>query len=325
VPEARTVIRPLIAPVWNLEHLQSHLQGVIDLELWTIPYYMAAMYSIRDPATREYQALQDVVHQEMFHVQLVSNVANSFGLQPTFTAPVYGTAVPHVDFSLDQPNPTSTYTPFSAAIGPLDADRVNTMCLVEYPQWNTQRQPDLRPDISQYGSIAEFYAAVREGMYQFRHTTLGGINQIDEFRLFYNELQDQTVTLDNVDGYRQAITLIQVIIDQGEGESQGDTAVAPHHRNTADGFDESWSHFKKFTRIRGERAFPETYHAVADPPAGSAGAEAQARLVRDFGTFLDILTAMFGGRDYSDFGPVMAKLGAAILSCWQRGAIPRFS
>jgi hypothetical protein len=143
--------------------------------------------------------------------------------------------------------------------------------------------------------------------------------------LFYNDLSDQTVTLDGVDGYRQAIALIAVIIDQGEGESQGDTAVAPHHRNTADGFHENWSHFKKFSRIRGERDFPETYEAVADPPAGSPGAQAQTRLVRDFGDFLEILTAMFGGRDYSDFGPVMAKLGAAILSCWQRGAIPRFS
>jgi hypothetical protein len=33
------------------DSFDAHLQAAVDLELWTIPFYMAAMYSIQDPAT----------------------------------------------------------------------------------------------------------------------------------------------------------------------------------------------------------------------------------------------------------------------------------
>jgi Ferritin-like len=319
------MMHPRVAPTWDIASLRSHLQKVIDLELWTIPYYMAAMYSIKDPTTREYRTLLGVVHQEMLHVQLAANIANSFDLRPAFAAPEYGTTVPHVNFSIDEPNPISTYTPFSAAIGPLDGTRINTMCLIEYPDWNTQRQPDLRPNQDKYGSIAEFYAAVREGMRQHLDAIRGGVNQVDEFRAYYDQLPTQTVTLGGAGGYLQAVSLISVITDQGEGESRGDTPVAPAHRNTADGFDETWSHFKKFSRIRADGTLPDVYQGAPDPPAGSAGAVAQARLVRHFGLFLDSLESLFGGGDTSGFGPRMAQIGGDILTCWQRGAVPRFA
>jgi hypothetical protein len=320
------MMRPRIAPPWGLDDLRSHLQGLVDLELWTIPYYMSAMYSIKDPTAREYRTLLDIVHQEMLHVQLACNIANSFGQQPKFAVPEYGAAtVPHVNFRLDDPNPTATYTPYDAAIGPLDATRLNTMCLIEYPEWNTARQPDLRPDQSDYGSIAEFYAAVREGMHQLRDEIRGGVNQIDEFGLYYDRLPSLTVSFDGADGHLQAVALISVIIDQGEGDSRGDTPVIPDHRNTADGYDESWSHFKKFSHIRAAGALPEVYHGAPQPPAGSPGAQAQERLVRHFRDFLRTLESMFAGQDSSSLGPTMAQVGGDILACWQRGALPRFS
>ena len=311
---------------WNLAHLQSHLQGVVDLEVWTIPYYMSAMYSVKDPASEAYLLIQDVVHEEMLHVQLASNIANAFGLQPRFVPPVYhGSNVPHVEFSLDVPNPTETYTPYTAEIGPLDMERVNTMCLIEYPEWRTERQPDLRENHADYGSIAEFYAAVCVGMYELRGELRGGVNQVDEFRFFYNDLGDQTVDYDGGDGYRQAISLVDVITDQGEGQSEGDTAVAPEHQNTADGFKEGWSHFKRFSTIRELRTLPATYSGVADPPAGSPGRLAQEVLIADFAAFLETLESLFSGRAPAEFGVQMAKIGGDILTCWERGAIPRFS
>lgn len=313
-------------PTWDLGHLQDHLQGVVALELWTVPYYMAAMYSIKDPASEAYQLIQDVVHEEMLHIQLASNIANSFGLEPRFEPPLYqGRNVPHLDFSLDTPNPTDTYTPFSAEIGSLDVERVNTMCLIEYPEWSTERQPDLREDAEEYGSIAEFYDAVRAGMYELRGQLRGGVNQVDEFRFFYDEFPHQTIDFDGDEGYLQALSLIDLITDQGEGQSEGDTAVAPEHRNTADGFQESWSHFRKFRFTRELRALPETYSAVAEPPAGSAGHRAQETLVADFAAFMRTLESLFSGRRPVEFGVQMAKIGGDILTCWQRGAVPRFS
>lgn len=312
-------------PAWTLPHLHAHLQDVVDLEVWTVPYYMAAMYSIKDRTSDAYQLIQDVIHEEMLHVQLASNIANAFGLSPRFVPPVYGgPAVPHVDFSLDVPNPTEEYAPFTTAIGPLDLPRVNTMCLIEYPEWSTERQPDLRDDHDQYGSIAEFYAALRVGMYELREHLRGGLNQVDEFRRYYNDFPHQTIEHDADQGYVEAIRLVDLITDQGEGQSQGDTEVAVQHQNTADGFEESWSHFRRFTTIRGH-ALPETYDAVPDPPPGSPGHRAQEILVRDFAAFMETLEALFGGRRPDGFGVRMAKIGADVLTCWQRGAVPRFS
>jgi hypothetical protein len=320
------VAKAIAAPTWDLAHLQAHMQGVVDLELWTIPYYMSAMYSIEDPASATYALIQDIVHEEMLHVQLASNIANASGLQPCFRPPAYqGRTVPHIDFALDKPNPTQEYTPFSAEIGPLDLERLNTMCLIEYPLWDTERQPDLRQDQDQYGSIAEFYDAVRSGLYVLRGQLRGGVNQVDEFRFFYNDFPDPRIDFDGDDGYLQAVGLIDFITDQGEGQSAGDTAVAVEHQNTADGVHESWSHFKKFSTIRALGSLPATYHGVADPPAGSPGHRAQERLVADFAAFLQTLESLFSGRESTEFGVQMAKLGGDILTCWQRGAIPRFS
>lgn len=315
-----------VPPVWTLSELYTHLQGVVDLELWTIPFYLSVMYSIKDPSSVAYRQIQSSVYQEMLHAQLASNIANAFGYSPKFTAPVYvGTDVPHVDFSLDEPNPTELFTPFSAEIGPLDQMRINTMCLVEYPEWDTQRQPDLRPDITSYGSIGEFYAAVGWGIGELREHLRGGLNQVDQFPGFYNNFPQRTITEDGTDGYKQALALMGLIVDQGEGQTQDDAYISVAHRNTADGFDERWPHYHKFASIRNAREFPATFTGEVHPAPGSPGDKAQQTLVKDFAAFLDTLDRLFGGRPAGEFGPLMAKLGGDILTCWQRNAVPRFS
>jgi hypothetical protein len=313
-------------PKWDMRHLRPHLQGVVDLEFWTIPYYLTTMYSIKDPTSEAYKLIQAVVYQEMLHAQLASNVANSFGYSPTFDAPVYqGTNVPHINFSLDVPNPTEIYTPFSAELGPLDQTRVNTMCLIEYPEWDTHRQPDLNEDHSEYGSIAEFYDAVRWGVAELRHHLRGGVNQVNEFQNFYANSPPQIITLDGDRGYQQAMTLFDIIVDQGEGQTEDNTEIPTVYQNTADGYQDSWDHFQKFNYIREMRQLPATYSGVANPEPGSPGHKAQLTLLKDFAAFRQVLESLFSGGDPEAFGPLMAKLGGDVLTCWQRGAIPRFS
>ena len=314
--------------VWNHTHLHEHLQGVVDLELWTIPYYLTVMSSIKDPASDAYRLIQTVVHQEMLHAQLASNIANAYGLRPRFTTPTYaGAAVPHINFALDEPNPTDLFHPYSAELGPLDDTRINTMCLIEYPEWQTQRQPDLREDQEEYGSIGEFYDAVRDGMRELRHLVRGGINQIEHFGGFYPDLAPLTITADGDAGFRQASALVDVITDQGEGQTEAVETVPVEMQNTADGMQESWPHYKKFEFIRQSSARPATYTGVRDPEPGTPGHQAQQILIRDFAAFLATLTEMFSGGQQSSvaFGVQMAKLGGDVLTCWHRNAIPKFS
>lgn len=308
----------------SLEHLHAHLQDAIAFEFWTIPYYLSAMYSIRDPTSEAYQLIQSIVNQEMLHTQLVCNLANAFGCSPKFSAPVYGgSQIPHLDFTLDDPNPALLFTPFSTEIGPLDRERVNTMCLIEYPQWRSRNQSKLQEDRTQYGSVGEFYAAISTGITELRNHIVGNARQVDFFGAYYNNLTTTTITKSGIEGYRQAIELLHVIVEQGEGQTRGDADIRPAYRNTADGVYDSWPHFRKLMQIRETQPYPEIY--AADPEPDAAGREAQTILMRDFAKFIKLLNALFQGDRYQGFGALMAKLGGAILNCWRRNAVPRFS
>jgi Ferritin-like len=310
-------------PKWTLERLHAHLQDAIDLELWTIPYYLSAMYSIRDPASDAYQLIQSIVYEEMLHAQLACNLMNAFGGVPRVVVPVYGgPQIPHLDFSLDHPNPTQFFTPYSTEIGPLDQERINTMCLIEYPQWPSPPPPDVPLDRTAYGSIGEFYAAIRVGIEALRDHLSGSVRQVDFFSSFYNKLSATTITADGAEGYLQAIELLNALVEQGEGKSSGDTDVPAQYRNTADGFKEGWAHYRKLVYIR-DMPHPATF--VPDREPGPAGRKAQQLLIRDFATFTRLLNDVFQGRPYPQFGAVMAKLGGQILSCWQHNAVPKFS
>ncbi len=320
----RTLATPL---TWNKPLLYQHLQGAMDLELWTIPYYLTVLYSIKDVSSVPYRLIQSAVYQEMLHVQLVSNIANAYGYSPTLTIPVYqGTAVPHLDFNLDTPNPTEEFNPYSAELGPLDATRINTMCLIEYPQWLTEREPDLSDTQQKYGSIGEFYAALRNGMAELRQHVQGGVRQMDEFGPFYQKAGNLTVSEYGDAGFRQALTLTDIIMDQGEGQTEANETVTAPYQSTADSFHNAWSHFQKFDYVRCLPQCPDTYSGQANPAKDTPGYAAQQILIRDFASFLGTLNGIFRGEQIPPaFGVQMAKLGGDVLSCWQHNAIPRFS
>lgn len=332
-----------ILPVWDLPHLQRHLQSAVDLEFWTIPFYMSAMYSIKDPSDEALQLIQAVVNEEMLHVQLAANVANAYASEDfkvTITPPDYSGTIPHIEFDLDKPNPAGPgglFYPYSAEIGALDEARVNAMCLIEYPEWkNHERQRDrnhLRQEVTDYGSIGQFYRAVRLGMSGLAKEhkyPRGGVGQVRFFQRNYQNAALLSVDHDGEKGYEEALTLLDIIVSQGEGDRPSERDVPTMFRNTADDADANLDHYDKFLvvrdRIRNPDTAPATYAGVAEPPKESAGRQAQETLVGDFKTLCDCLTVLFqGGNPPDDFAPVMYKVGAAISNCWKNGAIPRFS
>ena len=94
------------------------IQTAVNVELFTIPLYMTALYSIRGtypapsdgqntwpglrpdptastPSQRAFNAIFSVYVQEMLHLQLAGNIASAMGLPPALEAPVYdGTTLP---------------------------------------------------------------------------------------------------------------------------------------------------------------------------------------------------------------------------------------
>lgn len=320
---------------WTLDALQEHLQFAIDLELWTIPYYLTALFSVKDPASEAVQLIRTIANQEMLHLQLAANVANAYGGVVSLTPPVYGQGVPHIDFSLDEPDPTKIFSPNSSDLGPLDETRLNTMCLVEYPDW--QGKTNLDPDATEYGSIGDFYHSVAIGAEELRRHIVGGRNQLNVFSQFYPGLTTPTVTRDGEYGWPQVQSIINTIVTQGEGRLSPDMAphkltklppwlrilsafIPPELQNQADDLRPQADHFKKFIYIKGTR-LPETWTAGPITPAGEA---AQERLRCNFAELCNILQAEMRG-EAGEFSPVMFQIGGDIVSCWKHGAVPSFS
>jgi hypothetical protein len=324
-------------PKWTLEQLQQHLQAAVDLEFWTIPFYLSAMYSIKDAGDPAYQTILSVVNQEMLHVQLAANLANAYGLSPNFPVPIYQNGyIPHLDFDLDTPNPELEFPAHSSEIGPFDQARLDTMCLIEYPMWMGEEEPTPGPEYTEYGSIGEFYQSVSVGAAQLA-ACIRPVNQVNLFQRFYNHFKGMTITQAGVHGLPEVVNIVTGICEQGEGRTGGGKrnatkapepwakhSISPRYRNTADDTDPSWTHFQKFMSLWRSGHFPATYQGNPVPGPGSAGAKAQQVLVENFTAFRTMLDALFANGHPINFAVEMDRLGGAILNCWKNGATPCF-
>jgi len=321
---------------WTIDNLKTHLQAAVDLEFWTIPFYMASMYSIVDPSAEAYQLIQSIVYQEMLHVQLAANVANAYGVDKvTFDQPVYGEcSIPHLKPSKDDvdgshPDPTLEFHPWSSEIGPLDVERINAMCIIEFPEWGPLPPGELNQNVDDYGSIGEFYQAVTFGAAQHksdinREGIEGGRRQVDWFAGYYADIKHMQVTRSGKKGWKQVKQLIETIVEQGEGQSDRHSEIPPQLRNTADDPAAVLDHFDKFIAIREGGDLPAVYPAVVTPE-NEAQQDALCVLQENFRQFRATLESLFCGEHPEDFTRRMATLGGNILTCWQRGVVPAFT
>ena len=78
-----------IPPIHTLESLYQHLQWAIEVEHFTIPPYLCALYSIpeRGDNVESARIIQSVVMEEMLHMTLVANIMNAVGATPIVNKP----------------------------------------------------------------------------------------------------------------------------------------------------------------------------------------------------------------------------------------------
>ncbi|WP_065204203.1 ferritin-like domain-containing protein [Shewanella woodyi] len=312
---------------WATAHFNTHLQGAVDLELWTIPYYMSAMYSIKDRSSDAYQLIRTVINQEMLHLQSAANIANAYGLSPKITPPTYEkNKIPHLNMSFNPSSITEPYMNHSFDIGPLDVERVNGMCLVELPDYGvTDEELILETIIDQYSSIGAFYRALSFGAKALKSDIKGGVRQVDAFSAFYRNMPNMTITESGELGINQVDLLIELITDQGEGQCKDGIEVPAVFQNTADDIEPEIDHFEKFRQIKDSGKLPETY-SVKDPcDYTEEDKKLEQILIQQFGELTKLLQALFNGDNPQNFFPVMAGVGAAITNCWKHGVTPKYS
>ncbi|RVD31775.1 ferritin-like protein [Mesorhizobium sp. M4B.F.Ca.ET.017.02.2.1] len=197
----------------QIARLYGLLQQALEVELFTIPPYLTAIYSIIDGTNAApVEIVQSVVMEEMLHAALVSNIMNAVGATPRLvtgeddTGPrrtAYPAQAPHIANEL-----IVDLLPFSQAA-------VKVFIAIERPDipaehWSTN---------GGIATIGQLYATLRNAL-------IAASEELGEAKLFAGDPARQLSSSDYYGGggrlapincLAEAITAIDIIAEQGEG------------------------------------------------------------------------------------------------------------
>jgi hypothetical protein len=235
----------------SVEDLRAHVGLATKVELSTIPPYLFAMYSIKDPECDAARLIASVVVEEMLHVCLTTNLLLGIGGEPDFgddAVPTYPGLMSHHKPDL-----------------PLVLERCsrelvrNTFMAIESP-----RAPGAPPEDDVYETLGQFYAALEQAVDQL---DAGGDlfvdNQADRQLSdpsFYAPVKfdaEDSGGLMLVSDRASADRALEIIVDQGEGLTDHRWADPAHQELT---------HYYKFEKIAsGESPIGEVWPVRSNP------------------------------------------------------------
>lgn len=243
---------------WTIDSLRQHLQGAVELELYTIPLYITTLYSVKDEWSYAHQLCRSVVVEEMLHMQLAANVLTAIGGRPIMT----GNAVPTYPSLLPYHKPPKTFHLRAASVR-----QFSDLALVEKPDEtpNGEGAASRQGPASgweegphkAYRSIGDFYQAIVYGLEE-----LGDQIFVPNTEPQVTAFGRHDILVNSVESAKRAI---HVIVSQGEGSSELDGMV-----DIDTDLDGRPSHYKRFLDViaagdeqfQNERVFP-----MAEDPA----------------------------------------------------------
>lgn len=309
-----------------LARAQHHAQVAVAVELYTIPLYLSAAASLKDPSSPAFSALLSVCTEEMLHLQLAANICIALGTTPGFTAPVYGKPPTFPDGTpiLDPTDPaTGDHGVLDARIGNL-VDALPVMLDIEVP--TEFESGALEPP---YHSIGQMYDAllriVRLARNQAPWTTT---NQVVMFNAQAFPQQ--------IGSYADVQAAVEVICEQGEGKAQSPPPkppLTPEEFMVPDDGDRlsGWksdppalaqlSHFGRFLAIKNAGVSgSDVYTGTAAPSSPE-----NQKLQQDFASLITTLTQVWSGQASSGALWAMTGLLTDATNVWKAGNIPQWT
>lgn len=329
---------------WTPAELYTNLQAAVDVELWTIPLYLTALYSIQGLDSSKQtvyplaaKLIESVVIEEMLHLQEACNLCNALGYTPQFNLPSYDEAegIPFL-----QANVPSYYQGYTVELGALNLNQMKLFCVIELPE------PTTPPDWStqtKYNSIGELYQALEisitnlfPSLYKPENAPLQQANFTDYLNKYKTNPTDGFSQI--VSDLPSALAAMQAIVGQGEGNNTGeipDPDQPPPSSTDPSGFDPAESHFIKFNTVfsmlNAGTDVPAVYPVNTTPDKQQLAdqATAQIALQNGFKSFLQILESGFttpqqGNQMPNNFWPAMFNMQTLITNVWAAGAVPVF-
>jgi len=148
--------------------LKRSLQAAIELELATIPPYLCAVWSIKDPSGDVYDRILRIVLQEMLHMGLACNMLTTIGETPAInsrsTVPTY-----------PGPLPGGVRPQLTIALQGLSKEVVRDVFMeIEYPE----NGPIAHSLAETFTSIGEFYDAILDAFKTLPPASITGARQL---------------------------------------------------------------------------------------------------------------------------------------------------
>ncbi|OHX12468.1 ferritin-like domain-containing protein [Chromobacterium sphagni] len=334
---------------WSKQELYDNLQAAVDVELWTIPLYLTALYSVQGLDAGNQKAypaaaklIESVVIQEMLHLELVSNLCNALGYAPRYPFPTYKetAGIPFL-----KPDVPPKYAGYQVKLGALDVNQLKLFCVIELPEppgkpdWNKQ---------TRYNSIGELYQALEIAISQQWKTLYIGATKNDKQQANFTDYSQKNHTSVGfsqiINSLDEALAAMQAIVKQGEGNRSTEEIPPkdqppkekPANYDPSD-FDPAQSHFLKFNLIldilQGGLSpwTPATYPLIPHPDKQQLAvqATAQNQLSSGFRGFISELQTGFNTAQPKNMMPnsfydSMFNLQNLITAVWQSGAVPAF-
>lgn len=196
--------------ITTVRDLRRHLQTALQVEHATIPPYLCALYSIREPANRvPAELIRSIVMEEMLHMTLVANLLNAVGGRPRLAYSGFVPAYP-------------AHLPHCGARFKVSLERFSTRALTTFLRIERPEPPRGPPEADRYHSLGQFYDAVAVALEVLsrRHgrALFAGVQtrQVTPEH-YYGGLGQPTVVRD----LESALGAIEEIKEQGEGLHHG--------------------------------------------------------------------------------------------------------
>lgn len=199
----------------RVSRLRILLQKALEIELFTIPPYLAALYSLREGTNPEsVSIIQSVVMEEMLHATLVANVMNAVDAMPLVSPELsdralercyYPSKVPHVNLNLE------------ISISRFSKDVISDFRSIEAPENPEEWNESIRR--GEIHSIGHLYGIVLDHL-------IALTNDLGEDAIFTGDVDRQigpeqyygaAGRVIRVHGLKDAKAVISEVAQQGEG------------------------------------------------------------------------------------------------------------
>lgn len=150
--DANKIVRLMAVPeaAHDLQWLKDSLQAAIELEFATIPPYLCAMWSIKNPIGPVMSSIRVVVREEMLHMGLVCNMLVAIGGVPKINKPDHLPQYPC-------PLPGGVNPTLIVPLCGLSKDAVAVFMAIEYPEDGPLAK---KGALEEYPTIGAFYTAI---------------------------------------------------------------------------------------------------------------------------------------------------------------------